>query len=234
MPSIFRAIVVISLSLFAWPQTSARAAAPMPLRRTPEIVYEIPYANWSAGDLKVDRRQSLDLYLPATGISRPPLFIFVHGGFWTLSDDEYRIGPALAEALVPKGVAVALVRYRLAPDQKHPSQAQDVAASVAYLEGKADQYGYDANKIFLGGHSAGAHLAALVGLGPVYLRAHRVSPRSLAGIVALSGIHDLNPRRDTSEQQKRAVEQAFGSDPAVLKAASPISHVRPEAPHFSS
>jgi hypothetical protein len=81
---------------------------------------------------------------------------------------------------------------------------------------------------------SGAHLAALVGLGPVYLRAHRVSPRSLAGIVALSGIHDLNPRRDTSEQQKRAVEQAFGSDPAVLKAASPISHVRPEAPHFSS
>jgi hypothetical protein len=66
----------------------------------------------------------------------------VHGGFWLLSDDEYRIGPSIAENLVRDGVAVALLRYRLAPADLHPTQAEDVTADVAHLIKNAEKYGF--------------------------------------------------------------------------------------------
>src|SRR5260370_39760489 len=90
--------------------------------------------------------------------------MFGPGGFWVLADDEYQTGPAIAANLVRDGVAVALVRYRLAPANPHPAQAEDVAAAVAYLIKHADKYGFDAKRIYLAGHSAGGHLASLVAL----------------------------------------------------------------------
>jgi acetyl esterase/lipase len=125
----------------------------------PTVIKNIPYAGAS-----FDARRSFDLYLPGKSNAKPPLLIFVHGGFWLLPDDEYRIGPALAESLVKDGVAVALVRYRLAPSHRHPVQAQDVASAVARLAKDADKYGFDAKRIFLSGHSAGGYLASLIAL----------------------------------------------------------------------
>lgn len=199
-------------------------------RRKPNIVSNIPYTK--RADVKNARRQTLDLYLPDRPNSRPPLVVFIHGGFWTSSDDEQRIGPSLADALLANGVAVALVRYRLGPTYRHPSQAEDVAAAVAYLAREADKFGYDSSKIFLAGHSAGAHLAALVALDPTYLSAHRTNPQSLAGVIAISGIYDLHLKPDLAEEHKRSVQQIFGNRPDILKAASPIAHVRVNAPPF--
>jgi hypothetical protein len=138
----------------------------------------------------------------------------------------------LARALLPSGIAVALVRYRLAPTYKHPIQARDTAAGVAYLIREADRYGYDKKRIFISGHSAGAHLAALVALDADYLTAHQTDPDSLAGVITLSGLYNLSRKTEMSSMQKRATEQAFGSEPAVLKAASPITHVRANCPPF--
>lgn len=208
----------------------AGTIAQSPAKLKPIIVYNIPYTK--AVDVETARRQSLDLYLPGGTKFKPPLVIFIHGGFWTLSDDDYGIGPSLADALLPSGIAVALVRYRLGPTYRHPAQAQDVAAAVAHLMREADRYGYDAKRIFLAGHSAGAHLAALVALDVTYLSAHRISPQSLAGVIALSGIYDLAPKTEISENQKSATEQAFGNNPATVKEASPITHVRVHAPPF--
>ena len=114
---------------------------------------DIPYP----GAAPSDRRRSLDLYLPADRTRRPPLLAFVHGGFWLLDDEQYRIGPALAQALAREGVAVALLRYRLAPGARHPAQAEDVAAGLALLMQQADRHEYDRKRIFLAGHSAGGH-----------------------------------------------------------------------------
>src|ERR1700675_2349103 len=117
-----------SLSVAYWngarPIHAAAARSESELR----IVRDIAYTN--PADPKNARRQTLDLHLPAMSAEKPPLVVFIHGGFWTLSDDDYRIGPAFADALVPNGAAVALVRYRLAPDYQHPAQAEDVAAAI--------------------------------------------------------------------------------------------------------
>jgi acetyl esterase/lipase len=193
-----------------------------------KVIREIPYP----GAAKSDRRRSLDLYLPAFSNGKPPLLIFVHGGFWLLTDDDYRIGPALAENLVKDGVAVALARYRLAPAHRHPAQARDVAAAVSQLIKNADPYGYDRKRIYLAGHSAGGHLAALVALDRRYLSAHGVAPDALAGVISVSGLYDLAPSWKISDNQKSATEKTFGTDKPVLRQASPVHHARAGAPRF--
>ena len=156
----------------------------------------------------------------------------MHGGFWLLSDDEYRIGPSIAENLVQDGVAVALLRYRLAPAYRHPAQAEDVAAGVAHLIKNAEKYGFDPKRIFLAGHSAGGHLASLVALDARYLNQQGMALNSIAGVISISGLYDLAPTWDVSQNQKSASESTFGKDPAILKSASPIHHVRAGAPRF--
>jgi acetyl esterase/lipase len=209
--------------------TGLRAASTAaPIRPVPKVFKDIAYA----GTATDERRQSFDLYLPAKSVGKPPLLIFIHGGFWLLSDDEYRIGPSIAENLVQEGVAVALVRYRLAPGNRYPVQAQDVAAAVAALVKSADKYGYDQKRIYLAGHSAGGQLASLVSLDRAYLASQGLRADAIAGVISLSGLYDLNPTWDVSENQKSATEKTFGNDTTTLKRASPMHHVRADAPPF--
>lgn len=189
---------------------------------------DIPYP----GVAKGARRQSLDLYLPAPSANKAPLLIFVHGGFWLLTDDQYQIGAKVADALVKQGIAVALLRYRLASDAPHPAQAGDVAAGVALLLRDAQRYNLDAKRIFLAGHSAGGHLAALVALDGSYLGKHGADAKALAGVISFSGMYDLLPSWTISENQRSAMEKAFGREPARLRQISPLTHVRGAAPPF--
>ncbi len=195
---------------------------------TPRIIKDIPYSTAGGND----RRRSLDLFLPAASAKKPPLLAFIHGGFWMLTDDEFRIGAALAERLVQDGVAVALIRYRLAPKHQHPAQAEDVAAAVARLVKDAAKYRFDARRIYLAGHSAGGHLASLVGLDSRYLRGLGIDNNSLAGVVSISGLYDLNPTWPVLKNQRFAVEYTFGNDAKLLRQASPIYHVSTDAPPF--
>jgi acetyl esterase/lipase len=194
----------------------------------PTVIKDVPYP----GAAKGDRRRSFDLYRPAKADAKPPLLIFVHGGFWALSDDNYRIGASIAETLVQDGVAVALVRYRLAPASRHPAQVEDVATAVAHLIHKAGEYGFDAKRIYLAGHSAGGHLAALVALDRKYLGRHKITTDRISGVIALSGIFDLTPVHEIGPQQRHATRQAFDTSFAALKNASPVTHVRADAPKF--
>ena len=221
----YLAVLVYCLALGV--SASYSQAASLPAKGpAPAVIKNVPYSDGG------DARKSFDLYLPAKSQAKPPLLIFVHGGFWLLPDDDYRIGASLAENLVNDGVAVALVRYRLAPAHRHPAQAQDVAAAVARLLKNADKYGFDAKRVYLSGHSAGGHLASLVALDKSHLAKQGISADALAGVISFSGLYDLAPTWSISNNQKLATEKAFGNDPAVLKRASPIHYVRPDAPPF--
>lgn len=228
----FRWSFILAIFLLGYFRVSTAApvcAASAPSAQlAPQVVKDIPYP----GAAKGDRRRSFDLYLPADAGKKPPLLIFVHGGFWLLTDDDYRIGPSLAENLVHDGVAVALVRYRLAPVNRHPAQAEDVAAAVAYLIKNAEKYGYDGKRVFLAGHSAGGHLVSLVALDRRYLTRQGSPPGALAGVISISGLYDLTPTWAVAENQKSATEKTFGNDTPPLKKASPIYHVRADAPPF--
>lgn len=186
----------------------------------PRVEHEIPYTFASDAGASL-RRQSFDLYMPAA--SRPPLVVFVHGGFWVESDDNYKIGARVAQALAADGAAVALVRYRLSPDARHPAHAHDVAAAIAALKRLADRYGYDFKRLYLMGHSAGATIAAQLALDARYLRQVGMQPGDLAGAVLISGIYDLGPDGPISARYEPFVRAAFG-DAAGRRDASPIGH----------
>lgn len=116
-------------------------------------VADIPFA-------EVDgNRLALDLYLPE-GKEGAPLVVFVHGGGWQRgSRNDMPLG-----AMAPAGFAFASVDYRLTPVAPFPAQAHDIKAAIRFLRAKQSEYGYDAARIAIAGTSAGAHLAALVGV----------------------------------------------------------------------
>ncbi len=199
------------------------AGAVAPAAEPPKTERDLAYAP-GAG-------RSLDLYLPAGGREAPPLLVWVYSRFWSRADGLRRLAIATARPLQRDGVAVAVVRHRLSPEHRHPAHCEDVAQAVAWLLERADRYGYDPDRIYLAGHGSGAQLAALVALDPRYLAAHGVSPRQLAGIVALSGVYDLDPDDGAavSPEERELYRSAFGAS-RTRREASPIRHVRADAP----
>jgi acetyl esterase/lipase len=121
--------------------------------RAAKITRDITFATVDASTLK------LDLYLPDSG-SPAGLIVWVHGGAWKGGS---RSGVEL-KALTEKGWAIASVDYRLSPVARFPAQIHDLKAAVRFLRAHATEYGYPASPIIAAGSSAGAHLAALLGV----------------------------------------------------------------------
>ncbi len=174
--------------------------------------------------------RTLDLYLPAPAVNPPPLVVFVHSRFWAEAPGGPVLVDGFAKPLQRAGAAVAIVRHRLAPEHRHPDPADDVAAALAFLLRSSDRYGFDPARVFLAGHAAGGHLASLLALDPRYLERHGVERSALAGVIALSGIYDLEAQGGTDEE--RARYERVIPDAATRRTASPVSHLRADAPRF--
>lgn len=180
-----------------------------------------------------DRLQRLDYW---AGASRDaPLVIFVHGGGWKRGDKRMMHDSAKLSHWQAAGYAVASLNYRLVPDATVEQQAADVASAVAYLRARAGELGVDTRRIALVGHSAGAHLVALVGTDPQYFRAAGLAMNDVAGIIPLDGAGYNVP--DQMDENARLMgdtyRQAFGTDPARQRALSPtFQAAAPNAPEF--
>jgi arylformamidase len=117
--------------------------------------------------------------------------VFVHGGYWRSLDK--RDFSVLAPAWVDAGVSLVVVNYGLCPAVTVERIVQQMLAASAWLYRHAEEYGMDEERLYVSGHSAGGHLAAmmLAALWPVYDRA---LPKDLyKGAVAVSGVYDLRP-----------------------------------------
>ncbi len=113
-----------------------------------------------------------------------PLFIFIHGGYWQRNSKE--IFGFVSEGPCACGINVATIGYTLAPQAHLADIVDEVFLAIDHIAGMADELGFDANRIFVGGWSAGAHLATLAARSPV-----------IRGVVSISGIFDLEPIRLT-------------------------------------
>ena len=195
----------------------------------PRTLSDLAYGE---GRRTADAQRRLDLYLPRRGQVAPPLFVYIHGGAW-VSGDKGQYGP-VGGLLREQGIAVAIINYRLsdgsADGVRHPAHAQDAAQAVAFLRKRAAQYGYDANRIFVGGHSAGAHISALLAFDPSLLAAVGEKPDALRGFVGLEGIYDLGELvRRFPGYRVDFLQAAFGSDESSWQKASPINLLSPSA-----
>lgn len=180
-----------------------------------------------------DRLQRLDYYAPAR--AGAPLMVFIHGGGWRMGDKGGETHAAKVRHMLALGYAFASINYRLVPDATVEEQGADVASALAYLVRHARALGFDPDRIVVMGHSAGAHLAALIGTDPQYLHRVGLDVTRLAGVVLLDGAGYDVPRQmaDGPGLTRRMYADAFGSDPARQRALSPLFHVEaPNAPSF--
>ena len=148
--------------------------------------------------------------------------VWVHGGGWRTGDRRNQLDDKV-DLFTSMGWALVSVNYRLSPAVQYPVHDDDVAAAIGWVLDHADELGVDPQRLSVMGHSAGAGIAAAVATDPVHLAAVGHSPGDLRCAVLLD-----TEGYDVEAMGERGVEiylDAFGDDPEVWRAASPIRHV---------
>jgi acetyl esterase/lipase len=172
------------------------------------------------------RLQRMDVYLP--GQAQGPILLMVHGGAWAYGDK--REGAMIVPKVrhwTARGFVVVSVNYRLLPEAHPLEQARDVARALAFVQKNAANWGADPRRVLLMGHSAGAHLVALLDADPALAREEGAQP--WRGTVSLdSAAMDVGVL--VRVQKVPLYERAFGNDPAFWQAASPTLRLTAEAP----
>ena len=159
--------------------------------------------------------QKLDLFPARAADGPPPLLVFIHGGYWqALDKSDYSY---LAPPFLDAGIAFASLNYDLAPEVSVEEIVRQVRAALAWLYREAAIGGYDRDRIFVAGHSAGGHLtleAMITDWGSL----HQLPPDLVKGGCAVSGIYELEPIRLSYQQE------VLRLDPDMVARISPMRH----------
>jgi len=221
--SLLSVMAVLFLSSAA--QARARLGDRLSQRRAAQSAPVSVPANvrvWRDQSYGSDPRQRYDVYAPAGAATAPTLFM-VHGGGWRFGDKAMRsVVQAKVEHWTARGYVVISTNYRMLPDADPLVQARDVATAVASAQRNSARWGADPERFVLMGHSAGAHLVALIAASPTLLAdAHA---RAVTGAVLLDSA-GLDIERLMAAPHMRLYDEAFGSDRAFWKAASPSARL---------
>ncbi|MDQ1697705.1 MAG: hypothetical protein QOJ03_3058, partial [Frankiaceae bacterium] len=208
---------------------------------------DIPYAE-VPDDRKAAKRLRLDIYSPRDdsqldpgreAAQRRPVIIQIHGGGWVIGNKEEQ-GLPLMTHLAARGWVCVAPNYPLSPKATWPDHLVALKRAVAWTREHIADYGGDPSFIAVTGGSAGGHLAALVALtanDPTYQPGFEDADTSVQAAVPFYGPYDLANVLDTKAGTKRLdyflARTVFKSkDPAVFESATPLLHVRADAPPF--
>lgn len=168
---------------------------------------------------------SLDIYAGPSGHKKRPVVVMVHGGGWRRGDKaNHTVAASKSRYFLSKGYVFVSVNYRLLPAATPYEQTSDLAKACAFLKKDIAKYGGDPSKIFLMGHSSGAHLVALLATDPTHLKAEGLAPTDLSGVILLDGAAYNLPESMASggaRAESAIYREAFGTDPAVWARCSP-------------
>jgi acetyl esterase/lipase len=138
---------------------------------------DIPYGT--------DERQQLDVYRGHPPREPAPVIVFLYGGRWKYgSKDDYLL---IGNSFARRGWITVIPNYRLYPETLFPGWVQDGATAVRWTVDNIASFGGDTSRIFVVGHSAGAHTAALLALDEQYLRDAGVARAAVKGYVSIAG-----------------------------------------------
>jgi len=171
-----------------------------------------------------NERQTLDVYSPAEGKDHPIIF-WIHGGGWKAGDKKSV--QKKPQIFTDKGFVFASTNYRFAPNVTIKEMTGDIAKSIRYVHDHAKDFGGDPKAIIVMGHSAGAHLAALVCTDDRYLKAEKLDLSILKGCVPVDvSMYDIPKRlKDGGTVGPAAIRQLFGETEEAQKECSPAAHV---------
>ena len=166
-------------------------------------------------------RQKLDVYLPKTGEVRATI-LYLYGGGWVSGARwYYRL---FGRMMAGRGYAVVVPDYHLYPDAVFPAFVEDAALAFKWVHDNVARWGGSASGVFVMGHSAGAHISALLALDAKYLGAHGLDPSAIKGVIGLAGPYTLNPLK------WRGVKDVFAASADAPHSARPIKLARSGAP----
>lgn len=165
--------------------------------------------------------QELNVFAPAKKKKSNPVLIFVHGGNW--NSGNKRLYSFLGSRMARKGIVTVIPDYPKSPKAGYNEMAEDVAAAVKWTKENIHTYGGDSNRIFISGHSAGGHLAALVSIKEDYFKKRNIS-NPIKGIVLIdaAGLDMYGYLKEENLSEGDTYLNTFGNNAETWKAASPI------------
>ena len=198
-----------------------------------EIFRNITYYKIQGVD---DNFLSLDIYKPKTSSIKKPVMIYVHGGYWNAGDKSF-VGEKV-KLFTDSGYVFISLNYRLSPDPpdtlnvnrvKFPDHPEDIAKAINWIYNNIEQYSGDKNKLFMIGHSAGAHLVLLLSTNKSFLEKEGLGLANIKGTCVLDcGVFDV---KEEINQAARAPERliplinAFNSNKNLWAQASPQKQI---------
>ena len=167
-------------------------------------------------------RQKLDVYEPAATAKLAPIVLFIYGGSWTSGDRA--IYGFVGAALAARGLTTVIPDYRLAPDVQFPAFVEDAAHAYAWVARTLSTACGERRPIIVMGHSAGAHIAALMALDRSYLARAAPGLPGPAGLIGLAGPYAFDP---TTWPSTRAIFSTAGGN---HDGARPVAFASSKAP----
>lgn len=171
-------------------------------------VLDVPYGPTVA--------ETLDIFPAAQ--PNAPVFLFIHGGYWRALSSKDFSGVALG--LQPLGITTVVIHYALCPAVRIDEITRQARAAVAWTLRNIGQYGGDPARVAIGGHSAGAHLAAMC-LQTPWTEDYGLPQDPLKAAVLVSGLYDLEPLRYSYLQPQIQLDEG------CIRRNSPAFAVRP-------
>ena len=148
-------------------------------------------------------QELLDIF-PAAGPSRA-VVAYIHGGYWRSRDkSDFSF---LADTLCPAGFTLLVPNYTLCPAVSIEDIVRQMLKAQAWAYRNADAYGGSADRLLVAGHSAGAHLAAMMAACEWERYEADLPPELVKGALAISGIYDLMPLRRTSMNEDLRLDE---------------------------
>jgi acetyl esterase/lipase len=185
------------------------------------VTKDVDYMNDSVYD---NGKDLLDIYMPQ-GKKNVPVIVYFHGGALLMGDKSW--GEDIGNKIAESGIGLVSVNYRLSPEFQHPTHVNDAAAATAWVIKNIDGYGGNPQKVYVGGHSAGAYLAALLAIDSALLQIHEIEDSKLAGAVLISPFLYVEETAKDRIEKDSIYQTIWGNDPQSWIQASVKPHILP-------
>jgi len=195
------------------------------VNRSKDIIY------LEQGQIESVPEQHLNIFSPRNQKELKDVFVFIHGGNWNSGRKE--IYSFFGNRMARKGVVAVIIDYPLSPEATYKEMGLSSARAVSWIHENIKNYGGDPDKIFVSGHSAGGHLAALIAVRDEYFSpAGKINPIKGAIMIDAAGLDMFGYLQESNYPEDNTYIKTFTNDPLVWKEASPMYHLYKGMPPF--
>lgn len=189
------------------------------VQKTKNIVYNTQH------DLK------LDVYSPKKVDKPKHVLVFIHGGNWVRGKKS--IYKFFGKGFAKKGIVTVIINYRMGENATYDSLTTNSAMALKWVKQNISQYKGDTNSIFVSGHSAGGHLAALIATDDSYFDKLNIkNPIKGTILIDAFGLDMYTYLSTNKSDYSKRYYSLFSQDPSIWKKGSPIFHLKKDMPPF--